>query len=122
MLRLTISRPAASLPRGLCLVLGLLLCALASAAEEFPRPAGLEPEIAFWRTVFARTDTDHAVVHDNRHLSVVYETIRLPADASARERRAASDRVREKYRRILAELASGRRQGLTSEPARVLAL
>ncbi|MGI9342810.1 MAG: LysM peptidoglycan-binding domain-containing protein [Gammaproteobacteria bacterium] len=103
----------------------VLLCMLLSVpvfATELSRPAGLEPSIAFWRTVFAEVTSEQALVHDNRELSVVYETVNLPKKVSNRQRRRIADQTRGKYKRILLELAQGKRDGLTTEEKRVLAL
>ena len=96
--------------------------ALPLAAETLPRPAGLEPEIAFWRSVFAEVTSGQALVHDNRHLAVVYETVELPKNVSTRQRRRIADKTRKKYKAILQQLADGDRQRLTSEQRRVLSL
>lgn len=100
----------------------LLLFALPLMAETLPRPAGLEPDIGFWRSVFTDINTNQAFVHDNRNLGVIYETVDIPKGASAGKRRKISATTRKKYQRILAALADGKRQGLTSDQKRVLAL
>ena len=56
----------------------------------FPRPAGLEPQIEFWRHVFAVWHLDQVALHDDEHMNLVYEVIDLPPAASdhySRERR-----------------------------------
>jgi membrane-bound lytic murein transglycosylase D len=92
------------------------------AADALPRPAGLEPEIAFWRRIFTEVSTDQALVHDNRFLGVVYEKIDLPGEASPAKQERFSSAARGKYERILRALASGKRDGLTGEESRVLKL
>jgi membrane-bound lytic murein transglycosylase D len=103
---------------------GLLisLCAMSLAAETLTRPPGLEPEIAFWRLVFAEVTSQQAAIHDNRNLGVVYEVVDLPKNAGSRQRRKIADRARTKYRAVLDELSDGDRSGLTSEQQRILAL
>lgn len=91
-------------------------------AEPLSRPAGLEPDIAFWRNVFTEVTTEQALIHDNRRLDVIYETVSVPAGTSRSRQRRISERARTKYKEILNTLASGKRQGLTSEQTRVLAL
>ncbi len=93
-----------------------------SAGNGLERPTGLEPEIDFWRKVFAEVDSEHFLVHDDRHLGVIYETVEIPAKATAATRRRVADTVRARYRRILRTLATGKRDGLSAEEARVLAL
>ncbi len=102
----------------------LLLCVAVNqvGAEGLLRPAGLEPEIAFWRSIFAEISTSQAAIHDARHLSVVYEIVDLPPQASAAARKRVAKAARKRYEKILAVLASGRRSGLTSEQRRVLQL
>jgi membrane-bound lytic murein transglycosylase D len=92
------------------------------SAAEFDRPSGLEPDIGFWRTVFAEISTRQALVHDNRNLGIVYEVITMPDNSGPRRQRKISENARDKYRRILKTLAGGKRNGLTSEESRVLAL
>lgn len=99
-----------------------ILVSLPLAADTLLRPPGLEPEIAFWRSVFAEVTSEQALVHDNRFLSVIYETVDLPKDVSPRQRRRIADRIRKKYEAILANLAAGKRDGLTTDQKRVLAL
>lgn len=94
----------------------------ARADDQLPRPAGLEPDIGFWRLIFTNAGTDQVVVHDNRYLDVVYEKFTLPPGASDSERRRLMDRAQARYEDILKRLADGQRDGLTSEEARVLAL
>ena len=36
------------------------------AGETLPRPAGLEPDIGFWRKIIGEVTTNEALVHDNR--------------------------------------------------------
>lgn len=92
------------------------------SADEFARPAELEPDIAFWRQVFGEISTNQALLHDNRYLGVVYEVVEIPADASHRRRRRIADLTRARYRAILLNLASGQRSELNSEELRVLNL
>lgn len=100
----------------------MLVAAAAFGSEALPRPAGLAPEIGFWRRIFAEVTTQQGLIHDNRHLGVVYEKIDLSTDVSPARIRRVSDATRGKYERILRALADGRREGLTSEESRVLAL
>jgi len=104
------------------LVLIALFIALPSFAENFPRPAGLEPDIHFWIRIFAEVPSTQMLIHDNRHLDIVYAQLDLPNAADYRATRRISDRARRKYRTILKTLATGKRDGLTKEEARVLAL
>jgi len=90
--------------------------------ETFPLPPELEADVEFWKSIFTRYDSDMGVLHDNRHLGIVYASLAMPAELSRRERqRRASDR-RKKLQLVLRSLASGKRENLDAEEARVLAL
>jgi membrane-bound lytic murein transglycosylase D len=104
--------------------LGAFSACIASPAfgAELTRPAGLERDISFWRTVFTEVTSEQALVHDNRRLDVIYELVPVPADVGSAKARRISEQSRGKYKRILKTLANGKRKGLTSEEARVLAL
>ncbi len=99
----------------------MLLLAL-SAAAALPRPAGLEPEIRFWTRVFAEVPSQQALIHDNRRLDIIYARIDVPDSGDPAGKRRVSEQARKKYEAILRTLAGGKRDGLTAEQARVLAL
>ncbi|MEA3410467.1 MAG: LysM peptidoglycan-binding domain-containing protein [Pseudomonadota bacterium] len=108
---------------GLCLFLAASITAASETAGEqspFPRPAELEPDIAFWKLIYTGVDTSHGLIHDNRHLGVIYELIALPDYEPAKMRAARVKRAREKYRKILLELAGGKRENLSGEEKIVL--
>jgi len=85
-------------------------------------PAELQRDVDFWVSIFTRYTTDQGVLHDNRDLSVVYERVDLPAKMARRERQRNVTRRREELQAILRSLASGKRDELSAEEARVLAL
>ena len=78
----------------------------------FPVPVSLRPAIAFWKDIFAEYDTHHVVIHDDRHLQLIYEVVDVSdlvlsgrsEVAQARERRrrvkAAMDRTRSALRSL----------------------
>lgn len=104
----------------------LLLACIGStpafAGDPLPRPAGLEPDIGFWRQVFTEVSSAQVVVHDNRYLGIVYEKFDIPPGTTDSSRRRMMDAAAARYEGILKRLASGKRNGLTGEEARVLAL
>ena len=106
--------------------LGLLLLvflALPAAADErFPIPDGLQPDVDFWIDIFSHYTTGQGVLHDNRNLAVVYDRIDLPASMERRERQRRVAKRREHYQAILRTLATGKRDKLSEDEARVLAL
>ena len=93
-----------------------------AAPEDFPRPASIEPAVAFWKRVYSEVDTGHGLLHDARNLAVVYEVVDQPDNLSRRGRDRWMTTKREHYKAILRRLAGGKRTGLSAEEARVLAL
>ena len=107
-------------------VAALILCisglAFAQSETVFPRPAGLERDVNFWVAIFSQYSTNEGVLHDNRNLAIVYETVPLPNNASRRTRQRTSGNRRKHYQAILRTLADGKRDNLSTEEQRVLDL
>jgi membrane-bound lytic murein transglycosylase D len=82
----------------------------------------LQRDVDFWVDIFSHYSTSQGVLHDNRNLAVVYESIDIPAGISRRERDRRVAERREHYRSVLSTLAGGKRDNLSAEEARVLAL
>jgi len=107
-----------------------LLCAASLSAEprpaladeQFPSPPALAPDIHFWTRVYSEVDTNGGFLHDSRSLGVVYDVLRFPESLSRRARERQIERARSRYKKILAKLAKGRRQNLSADEERVLAL
>jgi membrane-bound lytic murein transglycosylase D len=77
--------------------------------------------VAFWKRIFTALDTSSGVLHDPEDVSIIYHTLHdLPE--SSQPRQDLIDLYRDHYRRILEQLAQGKRQNLDSDEARVLAL
>ncbi len=101
--------------------------------DPFPRPRAIEPNVAFWRDVFARYSRNHTIIHDNVDLDRVYAVLdfrdwagpngRLDAKQE-RLRRQREKEARARYVAILERLETGRaRPGdWTIEEQRVAAL
>lgn len=101
---------------------GVMAEPIDEGTSGFPEPAALEPDVRFWTRVYTEVGTDGGLLHDSRDLSIVYEVIDLPEDASRRTRERHVERRKDRYRAVLRKLASGTRQGLSTEESRVLAL
>jgi membrane-bound lytic murein transglycosylase D len=104
----------------------LAIALLASDADarsgDFPRPAGIEPQIRFWTRIYSEVDRAGGLIHDSSHMDVVYEVIRIPEGLSRRSRERHVERAKKRYATILRKLGKGKRSGLSDEEARVLAL
>ncbi len=109
-------------PRFLRLLVILLFTGTAAADELFPQPAELQPDVDFWLAVFSDISTDEGVLHDNRNLAVVYDRLDMPANLSRRERNRRVDQRRHEIRAVLETLATGKRDNLSAEEERILAL
>ena len=105
-------------------IAGLLWCtaAMAEPASSFARPPALEPDILFWTTVYTEVDTRGGLIHDSSHLGVVYEVLRFPEGAGSRTQRRLVKATKQRYKKILLALAKGKRDNLSDDQARVLAL
>jgi len=103
-------------------VLLLLVSSPGPAQETFPQPPELQADVDFWVAIFTRYTTNQGVLHDNRHLGVVYERIDFPEGLGRRERLKRVETHRERLQAVLKSLAAGKRDTLSAEEARVLAL
>lgn len=111
--------------RSCFIVIAALAATVAYAADapsSFTVPAELEAQISFWKRVYTEVDTNAGLIHDDRHLDVVYEVVRFPSDLSERARRSYVKKAKRRYRNILLRLAGGERESLSDDEQRVLAL
>ena len=93
-----------------------------SAPKDFPRPAALEKDVAFWKRIYSEVGTDAGLIHDSRNLGIVYEVAKIPTGLSRRARERHTEKRKKHYKQILLKLAKGKRSGLSREEQRVLAL
>jgi membrane-bound lytic murein transglycosylase D len=95
--------------------------------EKIPRPEGIQQDVNFWVRVYTEVTTNEGLLHDERNLSVVYDTLKFSAGSSSRDRQRLVDDRRDKHiaalRRIIAALPSeASREALSAEDQKVLAL
>jgi membrane-bound lytic murein transglycosylase D len=95
---------------------------LFAAVETFPQPPELQPDVDFWLSIFTTVSSDEGVLHDNRHLGVIYEQMAMPSTLSRRERNRRVGVRRKELQAVLRSLGAGKRDNLSTEEARVLAL
>ena len=93
-----------------------------AAGETFPQPPELQVDVDFWISIFTRYNSEQGVLHDNRHLGVIYERIDMSSGLARRERQRRVENRRKQLQAVLRSLASGKRDNLSAEEARVLAL
>ncbi len=109
----------------LFLTVSILFASATSAQTDetsFPQPPELQPDVDFWTSIFTRYDSSEGVLHDNRHLGVVYERMDMPSKLSRRERQRRVGVRRKQLQTVLRSLAAGKRDNLSAEEARVLGL
>ncbi len=92
-----------------------------ATAGSLARPASLQPAIDFWRRVYTEITTNEGFIHDDEHLDIVYETVRL-SSSSDRARRASARNAADQYVRALKAVAGGKRHDLSAAEQRVMAL
>ena len=109
-------------PRQLILPVFALICASAAADETFPKPPELQPDVDFWLSIFTVYESDEGVLHDNRNLAVVYEKMAIPEGLSRRERQRRVAKRRNAIQAVLKSLAGGKRDNLSADEARILAM
>jgi membrane-bound lytic murein transglycosylase D len=94
-------------------------------AESIPRPEGIQTDVNFWIRVYTEVTTNEGLLHDERNLSVVYDTLKFGASTSSRERQRIVDDRRLRHiaalRRIAAVLPTeAGREALSEEDKRLL--
>ncbi|WP_372717482.1 transglycosylase SLT domain-containing protein [Immundisolibacter sp.] len=88
----------------------LLLCLVAGAHAQpgaLPRPASLEPAVRFWSRVFSEVDTHGGLLHDDRHLNVVYGTVHWSGELDRQQRERHVEPRRAALRQRVLALADG---------------
>ena len=104
------------------LLLTLFAGSVVYASETFPQPPELQRDVDFWLSIFTRYSTDQGVLHDAGDLGVVYESIDFPAGWDRRQRQKRIVQHRKRIQAVLSQLSSGKRDKLSAEEARILAL
>ena len=106
--------------RPILISLLFLVFSWTASAANFPRPQSLEPAVRFWTDVYTKVSTNQGYIHDDTRLDVVYETLDLPPYASNHSRQNMVDKAKQRVAGALANLAAGKRTGLSDTEARVL--
>ncbi len=120
--------PTVTKPTFLALCAALLLCASATVqAQSIPRPVGIQPDVDFWIRVYTEVTTNGGLLHDERNLAIVYDTVQFSAGSSSRDRQRLVDDRRDQHiaalRRIIDALPTqAGRDGLSEADKKILAL
>src|SRR3954470_23309100 len=88
----------------------MLAVPMLAMAESIPRPEGIQQNVNFWVRVYTEVTTNEGLLHDERNLGVVYDTLKFGAGTSPRDRQRLVDDRRDRYiaalRRISTALPS----------------
>ena len=105
----------------------LLMAPLPSLAQsQIPRPAGIQEDVNFWIRVYTEVTTNEGLLHDERNLAIVYDTVKF-GSTSSRDRQRLVDEKRDRHiatlRRIIAALPTeAGREALSAEDKKLLAM
>ncbi|MBC8028103.1 MAG: LysM peptidoglycan-binding domain-containing protein [Steroidobacteraceae bacterium] len=120
---------AKSLPSAVFFAIASLLLLLplpSQAQSQIPRPAGIQDDVNFWIRVYTEVTTNEGLLHDERNLAIVYDTVKF-GSTSSRGRQAMVDEKRDRHiaalRRIIAALPTEEgREGLSADDKKLLAM
>lgn len=91
-----------------------------SAADVIPRPPELQTDVDFWIRVYSQITTNDGFLHDERDLSVVYETLRFAPNTQPKQRSEIVDEARKRYQAVFDRLLTDPPvAALTAEEKRV---
>ncbi len=96
-----------------------------AGSDPFPVYDCIKDNVAFWRDIYGRYTNTQGVVHDSRDLGIVYEVIDLEGVWETKARKRDQQRieaVKEKYARILTNLANSGACPQSQEERRVVSL
>lgn len=81
-----------------------------SSARLFPIPESLEPNVAFWKNIYAKYSERDVVIHDSYDLSIVYEVVNMDSlfrgiNVSKRLQWKKIERIKKGYKSTLLKLS-----------------
>jgi len=120
---MTIQRHAGVFVVSIVLLVGVFSAEPGFCSDPFPEYECIKPHVAFWTAVYTDYPTAKGLIHDSSDLSVVYNVIDLWPPDKHGSRKVNAKRIKiakEKYRRILEQLAGGAAR--TPEAVRVAGL
>ncbi len=82
----------------------------------FPTPPELQPQIGFWRNVYATWGRSQVVLHDDRYLDLVYGVLTLPGEVGESQTPEQRDFVKEHQENLRAILRQLEFKVATSAP------
>ncbi|MFZ5572975.1 MAG: LysM peptidoglycan-binding domain-containing protein [Thermodesulfobacteriota bacterium] len=95
----------------------------AGTDQQFPSYPSLRDAVSFWKKVYSQYSTRQGIIHDNRKMNIIYEIVDLEdpnRGGSDRANQARIKAAKNKYLKILSDLANGK-QAASRDEKRVLA-
>ena len=97
----------------LTIIIIFLSCSFTGqASEHFPVFPVIKPNVLFWENVYSRYTTKQGILHDQDNLAIVYTVVNLVSwetRGSAQTNKTRIKLARQHYKKILADLASGKK-------------
>jgi membrane-bound lytic murein transglycosylase D len=87
----------------------------APASSPFVYPTELEPDVRFWIRVYTEVGTGAGLLHDDRHLGLVYEVLHFDADLAPQLREKRVTEAKARYVELLRRFAAGGEPGNAHE-------
>src|SRR5215207_1598193 len=84
-------------PLALLAMLVVFTAPIVARSESIPRPVGIQPDVNFWIRVYTEVTTNEGLLHDERNLAVVYDTLKFSPGTAPRERQRMVDEQRDKH-------------------------
>src|SRR5688572_31644736 len=96
------------------------------AQSQIPRPPGIQDDVNFWIRVYTEVTTNEGLLHDERNLAVIYDTVKF-GSTNSRDRQRIVDEKRDGHiaalRRIIAALPTeAGREELSAADKKLLAM
>jgi len=81
------------------------------SGDLFPVYPSIKNAVEFWKKIYTQYSTKQGVIHDDRHLDIIYEIVELQDSnngGSGKHNQQKIKAVKNKYKEILGALASGK--------------
>ncbi len=77
-----------------------------SSSHTFPRPAEIEPQVAFWSKVYSKWGRSQVAIHDKVHMDIIYDVFDLPGETADILTAGQKDYIQERFHDWKARLAA----------------
>lgn len=67
------------------------------SSGEFPRPAEIEPQVAFWHKTYSKWGRSQIAMHDKVHMDIIYDVFDLPGEVSESLTPSQKDYIQERF-------------------------